>query len=158
MSKESEKFTGIFENGTTQSRSCFRCQKKYQYHLTEILVKRSRKEFNSHWNGLGHQHGRCFIVLRHQYDARDRLSSPLFRSVILTLWAIRLISIKFLLVISMLWKTEWSWELQTWSHMMNLLVILSPSPHHFCGKWKGATNENSNFDLRVLRVKGYFSE
>ena len=85
MSKESEKFTGIFENGTTQSRSCFRCPKKYQYHLTEILVKRSRKEFNSHWNGLGHQHGRCFIVLRHHCDARDRLSSPLFRSVILTL-------------------------------------------------------------------------
>ena len=28
MSKESEKFTGIFENGTTQSHSCFRCQKK----------------------------------------------------------------------------------------------------------------------------------
>jgi len=29
-----------FENGTTQSRSCFRCPKKYQYHLTEIF----------HWN------------------------------------------------------------------------------------------------------------
>ena len=26
-----------FENGTTQSRSCFRCQKIYQYHLTKIL-------------------------------------------------------------------------------------------------------------------------
>ena len=26
-----------FVNGTTQSRSCFRCQKKYQYHLTEIF-------------------------------------------------------------------------------------------------------------------------
>ena len=70
----------------------FGAKKKYQYHLTEIFHqnfrtngKRSRKEFNSHWNGLGHQHGRCFIVLRHQYDARDRLSSPLFRSVILTL-------------------------------------------------------------------------
>ena len=25
-----------FVNGTTQSRSCFRCPKKYQYHLTEI--------------------------------------------------------------------------------------------------------------------------
>ena len=70
----------------------FGAKKKYQYHLTEIVHqnfrtngRRSRKEFNSHWNGLGHQHGRCFIVLRHQYDGRDRLSSPLFRSVILTL-------------------------------------------------------------------------
>ena len=26
-----------FVNGTTQSRSCFRCPKKYQYHLTEIF-------------------------------------------------------------------------------------------------------------------------
>ena len=29
-------------NGTTQSRSCFRCQKKYQYHLTEILHRNFR--------------------------------------------------------------------------------------------------------------------
>ena len=27
----------VFFNGTTQSRSCFRSQKKYQYHLTEIF-------------------------------------------------------------------------------------------------------------------------
>jgi len=26
-----------FVNGTTQSRSCFRCPQKYQYHLTEIF-------------------------------------------------------------------------------------------------------------------------
>ena len=31
-----------FVNGTTQSRSCFRCQKKYQYHLTEIFHRNSR--------------------------------------------------------------------------------------------------------------------
>ena len=30
-----------------------------------------RKEFNSHRTGLGHQHGRRFIVLGHQYDRRD---------------------------------------------------------------------------------------
>ena len=30
-----------FVNGTTQSRSCFRCQKKYQYHLTEIFHRNS---------------------------------------------------------------------------------------------------------------------
>ena len=46
----------------------------------------------------------------------------------------------------MLCETEWSWELSTWSHKMNLLDILSTSPHYFCRKWIGATNENSNFD------------
>ena len=63
---------------------------------------------------------------------------------------LRVISIKFLLVISMLCKTEWSWELQTWSHKMNLLDILSTSPHYFCRKWTGVTNDNSNFDLGVF--------
>ena len=53
---------------------------KKQYHLMEIFHRnfrtngrRSRKELNSHWNGLGHQHGRRFIVLRHQFDGRDRV-------------------------------------------------------------------------------------
>ena len=46
-----------------------------------------------------------------------------------------MISIKFLLVISMLCKTEWSWELRTWSRKMNLHDILSTSPHYFCRKW-----------------------
>ena len=31
----------------------------------------TRKEFNSHRIGLGHQHGRRFIVLGHQYGRRD---------------------------------------------------------------------------------------
>ena len=30
-----------------------------------------RKEFNSQMTGLGHQHGRRFIVLGHQYGRRD---------------------------------------------------------------------------------------
>ena len=30
-----------------------------------------RKELNSHRTGLGHQHGRRFIVLGHQYGRRD---------------------------------------------------------------------------------------
>ena len=30
-----------------------------------------RKEFHSHRIGLRHQHGRCFIVLGHQYGRRD---------------------------------------------------------------------------------------
>ena len=31
-----------FVNGTTQSLSCFRCPKKYQYHLTEIFHRNFR--------------------------------------------------------------------------------------------------------------------
>ena len=50
-------------------------------------------------------------------------------------------------------KTEWSWESRTWSHKMNLLDILSTSPHYFCRKWIEATAKNSNFDLGVKRVK-----
>ena len=64
-----------------------------------------------------------------------------------------MISIKFLLAISIICKTEWSWELRTWSHKMNLLDILSTSPHFL---WIRATNENSDFDLRVQRVKVKF--
>ena len=30
-----------------------------------------RKELNSHRTGLGHQHGRRFIVLGHQYGRND---------------------------------------------------------------------------------------
>ena len=62
---------------------------------------------------------------------------------------LRVISIKFPLVISMLCKTGWSWELRTWSRKMTLLDILSTSPHYFCRKWIGVSTENSNFDLRV---------
>ena len=65
-----------------------------------------------------------------------------------------MISIKFLLVISILCKTGWSWELRSFSHKMNLLDILSTSPDYFCRKSIGATNENWNFHLRVRRVKG----
>ena len=59
-----------------------------------------------------------------------------------------MISIKFLLVISRLCKTERSWELRPWSHKMNLLDNLSTSLHYFCRKWIGATNDNSKFHLR----------
>ena len=36
------KLNQYFVNGTTQSRSCFRCQKKYQYHSTEIFHRNFR--------------------------------------------------------------------------------------------------------------------
>ena len=83
-----------------------------------------------------------------QKNCNQCCSSKIFLAY-LTLSALRVISIKFLFVISMLGKTEWSWELPTWSHMMNLLDVLSTSPHYFSRKWIGATNENSNFDRRV---------
>ena len=38
-----------FVNGTTQSRSCFRCPKKYQYHLTEIFHRNFRANGKRSW-------------------------------------------------------------------------------------------------------------
>ena len=59
-SRESEKIYRYFVNGTTQSRSCFRCQKKYQYHFTEIFHQNFRKRsrtttitrFSQYWVSL----------------------------------------------------------------------------------------------------------
>ena len=65
------------------------------------------------------------------------------------LQALRVISVKFLLVISLLYKTEWSWELRTWSHKMNPIDTSRNSPHYFYWKRIGITNENLNFDVRV---------
>ena len=98
----------------------------------------------------------CFEVLS-QYFKVQSLHTGIYSHCkwiflpksLLTLWALRVIIIKFLLVISLLCETEWSWESRTWSHKMNLLDILSTSPHYFCRKWIGATIENSNFDLRI---------
>ena len=45
------------------------------HHLCKFIGTKEnfciRKEFNSHRIGLGHQHGRRFIVLWHQYGRRD---------------------------------------------------------------------------------------
>ena len=83
-------------------------------------------------------------------NKKKKTTTKFPNSILLTLLVLRVISIKFLLVISILCKTEWSWELQTWSHKMYLLDTLSASPHYFCRKWIGATNENSYFDLSSL--------
>ena len=44
-------------------------------HLSKCIETKEsvciRKEFNSQRIGLGHQHGRRFIVLGHQYGRRD---------------------------------------------------------------------------------------
>ena len=37
------KLNRYFVNGTSQSRSCFRCQNKYQYHLMDIFHRKFRK-------------------------------------------------------------------------------------------------------------------
>ena len=121
--------------------------------LTSQFVKTHRREIK--WAELNWRHTKSanktvFISLHLIYFF---LSSIIRVNITtLTLWALRVISIKFLLVISVNCKTEWSWELRTWSHNMILLDILSTSPNFFCRKWIGTTNENSNLDLRVLGV------
>ena len=51
------------------------CSHSRGQHLCKFIgAKESvsiRKEFNSHRTGLGHHHGRCFIVLGHQCGRRD---------------------------------------------------------------------------------------
>ena len=51
----------------------------------------------------------------------------------------------------MLFKTEWLWELRTWSHKMNLLDILSTSPHYLSRKWIEATKR---IQILILEFKG----
>ena len=41
-SREGKKIDQYFVNGTTQSRSCFRCQKKIHYHLTDVFHRNFR--------------------------------------------------------------------------------------------------------------------
>ena len=54
---------------------CFEfCLRSHIIEHFHFVTKESiciRKEFNSHRTGLGHQHGRRFIVLGHQYGRRD---------------------------------------------------------------------------------------
>ena len=59
------------------------------------------------------------------------------------------LTVKYLHVMSMLFRTEWWSELTTWSQKMNLLHILSTSPHCLYKHCIWARNENLNFDLRV---------
>ena len=63
-----------------------------------------------------------------------------------------MISFKFLLIISMLYKTEWSWELRTWSHKINLIDTSTNSPHYFYWQRIGITSEHLNFDVGVYTI------
>ena len=60
-----------------QKKVSIECSHSRGQHLCKFIgTKESvsiRKEFNSHRTGLGHQHGRRFIVLGHQYGRLDVL-------------------------------------------------------------------------------------
>ena len=55
--------------------SLIECFHSRGQHLCKFIETKEsvciRKEFNSQRTGLGHQHGRRFIVLGHQYGRRD---------------------------------------------------------------------------------------
>ena len=70
---------------------------------------------------------------------------------------LRVISIKFLLSISKLNKTMWSWKLTAWSQKMNLIDTSTNFLHYSYYKRIRTTNKNLNFDIRCLRVKNVFS-
>ena len=58
-----------------QSTKTIECFHSRGQHLCKFIGTKEgvciRKEFNSLRIGLGHQHGRRFIVLGHQYGRRD---------------------------------------------------------------------------------------
>ena len=78
---------GRYGKNSSASKTCFvaamfahmlrliECFHSRGQHLCKFIETKEsvciRKEFNSHRSGLGHQHGRRFIVLGHQYGRRD---------------------------------------------------------------------------------------
>ena len=97
------------------------------------------------------------IKLNHNIDTwsewRDQTLCRVITFKGLTLSALRMISIKFLLIISMLYKTDWSGELRACSGKINLIDTSTNSPHCFYWKYIGTRYEINNFDIRVQRVK-----
>ena len=83
---------------------------------------------------------------------------PFDIQIALTIWAPGVISVKYLLVISLLYKTQWSWESRTWSHKMNLIDASTNSPHYMYFYWKriGMANEDLNFVLWRANVNRSF--
>ena len=76
----------FFAKDSSKTESQMKLSYNRRFHLIECFHSRGqhlckfigtkesvciRKEFNSHRTGLGHQHGRRFIVLGHQYGHRD---------------------------------------------------------------------------------------
>ena len=62
---------------------------------------------------------------------------------------LRVISIKILHVISMLYKTDWWWELRTWSHKIQWVDTSATSHYYFYRKHIGTANRNLNFNIRA---------
>ena len=74
FSYDLEMKTGKKKNRNKKRTEIDRFHSRGQHLCKFIGTKESvciRKEFNSQRTGLGHQHGRRFIVLEHQYDRRD---------------------------------------------------------------------------------------
>ena len=91
----------------------------------------------------------------HQFSLSSRNDPPVLGEDINTIearQALSVINVKFL-VILLLYKTEWSWELRAWSHKMNAIDTSTNSPHYFYWKRIGITNENLNCDVRVKALK-----
>ena len=67
--------SGIVTGGALVSHWPIECFHSRGQHICKSIVTKEsvciRKEFNSQGTGLGHQHGRRFIVLGHQYGRRD---------------------------------------------------------------------------------------
>ena len=66
---------GMFGDAVASFYWLIKCFHSRGQHICKFIGKKEsvciRKEFNSHRTGLGHQHGRRFIVLGHQYGRRD---------------------------------------------------------------------------------------
>ena len=91
----------------------------------------------------------------HQFSLSSRNDPPVLGEDINTIearQALSVINVKFL-VILLLYKTEWSWELRAWSHKMNAIDTSTNSPHYFYWKRIGITNDNLNCDVRVKALK-----
>ena len=75
--EDGKKANSFFKRGLFAAVAVLRSHGPYQYNRTGRTWPASmssvymRKEFNSHRIGLGHQRGRRFIVLEHQYGRRD---------------------------------------------------------------------------------------
>ena len=117
-------------------------------HLSLHNFSLSRRRAHEAWDGQASMSWGsrwCGIHCQWYHTWTRYRNTPKTCTPVLTLWVLRMISMKFLLVISMLYKAKWSWELRTWSQKKNLIDTSTTSPHYF--HW--ATNENLNFDIRV---------
>ena len=128
------------------------------YHLCKFIGTKERvcirKDFNSQRIGLGHQHGRRFIVLGHQYGGRDvmwkRSIGPHFLAFLTTL----LLNTSKNLVISNC-PVQLCMKLQKWYHVKHfisekkistpqqMLLLISMPKHTSWSYWKSHIQANN---------------